>query len=87
MTAPGAKPEQAVIVTSKPCSEVPISGSSVRCWGDRVGQGVLDVESHCQADFASRMIVIAAWGSGTVIVTLRPLCMASLRAGPFRTVK
>jgi len=48
---------------------------------------VLDVESCCQADFASRMIVTAAWGSGTVIVTLRPLCIASRRAAPFRTVK
>jgi hypothetical protein len=49
--------------------------------------GVLGVESRCQADFASRMIVTAVWGSGTVIVTLRPLCRASRRAGPVRTVK
>ena len=40
-----------------------------------------------QADFASRMIVTAACGSGTVIVTLRRVCRASRRAGPVRTVK
>ena len=51
------------------------------------GQRVLDVESHCQVDFALRMIVTAAWGSGTVIVTFRPVCRASRRAGPVRTVK
>ena len=51
------------------------------------GQGAIDVESHCQAAFASRMMVTAAWGSGTVIVTLRPVCRASRRAGPVRTVK
>src|SRR2546421_11665133 len=62
-------------------------GTSVRCVAEPSGQGVLDVESYCQADFASRMIVTAARESGTVIVTVRPVCRASRRAGPVRTVK
>ena len=51
------------------------------------GTVAVDVELRGQAGVASRMIVTAVCGSGTVIVTLRPLCRVSRRTGPVRTVK